>query len=186
MELNGDLYLGLYSLDKVISIIRLEKTCHILNADRVSTHFLESLCVICKILIAEYGTCCIRHCRLNVSAFLLSRINRGLKVSGIVESVENTDFINTVSDGLLNKIFNNIVGIMTVAENILTSEKHLEFCVLDVCTYSAKPFPRIFIQEAKASVKCSTAPRFERVVTDFVESFQNRKHLVDSHSRCNQ
>ena len=61
-----------------------------------------------------------------MTAFLLCSVDSSLKVSNVIESIENSDDINTVSDRLLNKLFYNVIGIVSVAEDVLTAEKHLK------------------------------------------------------------
>ena len=46
---------------------------------------------------------------------------------------------------------------------VLTAKQHLQFGILHMAADGAQAFPGIFIQEAKAGVKRSTAPCFECV-----------------------
>ena len=69
-----------------------------------------------------------------MSFFLIAGFHRTFQVAQVVQTVKNTDYINTVSDRFLNKIFNNIIGIMTVSKDVLSSEKHLQLGILKSCS----------------------------------------------------
>ena len=79
-----------------------------------------------------------------MTALFFGSLDGGLQVTRIVERVEDTDDINTVGNRLLHKVFDHVVGIMA-AENILTAEEHLQFCVFDMAANGAQSVPRIFI-----------------------------------------
>ena len=99
MELDRNLDGLLERLYELVSIVGLKKSRHILDTDRVSTHILECLCVICEILCGVdlvLGICGITDSRLNVSLFLDSCLYSCLKVAGIVERIKNSEYIYTV------------------------------------------------------------------------------------------
>ena len=80
-----------------------------------------------------------------MSSLLFGGFDCALEVLNIVESVEDTDDVDTVSDAFLYKILENVVSIVAVAEHILTSEKHLELCVGAVLADCAEPLPRVLV-----------------------------------------
>ena len=121
-----------------------------------------------------------------MSAFLLCRLNGSLKVSDIIQAVENTDNINSVCDGFLYKVLNHIVRVMIVSKDVLTTKQHLELCVLKTGSQLSESLPRIFFQETQAGIKSSAAPAFYCVVANFIHFVNDRKHLLSRHSCCKE
>ena len=70
-----------------------------------------------------------------------------LEIAKVVETVENTDNVDSVGNGFLYEIFYHIVAVGTVSQNILPAEEHLQLCVLKASTELAEPVPRILLQE---------------------------------------
>ena len=150
MKLNGNLYVALDRLNELECFIGLKKTGHILDTDRVSTHLLKLFSVSCKSFVGVEGRGCIGDRSLNVSALADSSLYCGLEISCIVESIEYTDYINTVCYRFLYKVFNDVVSIVTVTKNILTSEEHLKLGILNVISDCSESYPRILVEESKA------------------------------------
>ena len=61
-----------------------------------------------------------------MALFLLGSLNGSLQIADVVEAVKDTDDVNTVCDGFLNKVLHHIVSIVVVAQNILSAEQHLQ------------------------------------------------------------
>ena len=118
--------------------------------------------------------------------FLFRSPDCRLKVPQIVEAVKDTDDIDTVGDGLLNEILYNVVRIGLVAENVLAAEKHLQFGFLEAFAQLAQTDPRIFLQETKGRVKCSSAPALYGMIAYLIHLVDDRKHLVCRHTGCDQ
>lgn len=116
----GILRLALSSLTRSYGLIGLDKTCHVLDADGVSTHGFELLCVLCEVCVVENGSRRVGDSRLNVTALLLCSLDCGLEVSRVVECIEYSDDVYTVCYGLLNEVLYNVVRIVAVAEDVLT------------------------------------------------------------------
>ena len=186
VKLNGDINGGFDTLYEVVSIKGLEKTRHILDTNGVCTHFFKLLCKLSKTFVGVNRACGVANCRLNVAAFLLGRVDRGLEVAGVVERVEDTKDIDTVCDGFLNEIFYYVIGVVAIAEDVLAAEKHLELGVLYLVADLAKSIPGVFVKETKAGVEGRAAPCFESVVADFIHLFENGKHFFRGHSRCDK
>ena len=77
-------------------------------------------------------------------------VNGNLDVADIVEGVKYSDDVNSVFNALFNKEADNIVGVMLVAQKILTSEKHLKLGVGAGCSDFSQPLPRVFVEVAQA------------------------------------
>ncbi len=178
VKLNRYLDSALKILYKAFRFVRCEQRGHILYADGVRAGVLDLLCVIHVILMSKYFAEGIGDCHLSVSVLLIRRFDCGLQIADIVKRVENTDYIDTVGDGFLNKILNQIVRVMTVAQHILSSEQHLEFGVGHLLAQYAQALPRVLVQKAYAGVKGSSSPAFRGIKADLVHGGQYRTHIV--------
>ena len=69
-----------------------------------------------------------------MSFFLIAGFHRTFQVAQVIQTVKNTDYINTVCDGFLYEILYNIICIVTVTQDILSSEKHLKLGILKCCS----------------------------------------------------
>ena len=165
MKFDGDLDVLFERFDEFVSVVGSKKTCHVFNTDRVSAAFFHIFRKINERLGIMNRADGVRECRLNVTAFFDCCFNSGIKVSGVVESVKNSDDIDTVSKRFLNEVLYNVIGIMSVTEDILTAEEHLELGVFNAVTDLAESFPWVFIKETHTNVECSAAPTLNRPIT---------------------
>ena len=186
MQLNRKRASCLQCGDKLGCLVRNQKACHILDTDGIRTHLLNLLCGLLPILEGICITQCVGKCNLCVAAFLLGCVNRSLKVAEVVQAVEDTDDIDSVCNGLLHEILYYVIGVVIVAEDVLSAEEHLQLRILEACAKLAETIPRVFLEEAKARVKRSSAPALYGVISDLVHLVDNRKHQFRRHSCSNQ
>ena len=104
-----------------------------------------------------------------MSAALDSLVNGGLNVSQVVERIEYTDDVDAVFNTLSDEKANDIVGIMLVAQKVLTSEEHLQLGVRARLADLAQALPRIFVEISQAGDERSAAPALERIVARLVK-----------------
>ena len=182
MQIDGDLDSIFKSAYKFCRLIRKKQSCHILDADRIRAHLFDLFCDVCPVFQGISVSQSIGKRYLRMGFFLISRLYGCLQVAHIVQTVENTDNINSVCDRLLNKIFYHVVGIRTVSEDILSAEKHLKFGVFKAVTEFAESFPRILFQKTEGSVESGAAPAFYGMITDLVHFINDGKHLFCTES----
>ena len=134
MKINRNTYCFFQCFDKLCCLVRKKESCHILDTDRISSHFLNTFgnsCPVFQCICISKG---IGKSYLSMNLFLVCCLNCSLKITKIVKTVKNTDDINTVSCRFLHKIFYNIICIRTISKNILSTEKHLKFCMFKSVT----------------------------------------------------
>ena len=182
MEMDRNGYLLLEFLNKRISVSRKQKVCHVLDADRISAHLLQDNCLIYEVVFVMYRACRVAHCSFNDAAVLLYCLDRCFHIADIVESIENTDYIDSVFDGLSAESLNHIICIVTVTKKVLAAQEHLEFSVGKSFAKCSKSLPRIFIKESHAGIESSSAPAFDRIITDRIKDLTCRKHILKLHS----
>ena len=186
MQLNRDIDRFLQGADKLDCLVRKKKACHILDADGVCAKVLDSLCKINPVVDRVGIAKCVGQGNLRVSLLLVCRLDCCLQVAEIIQAVEDTDDIDPISDGLLNKVLNNIIRVRAVSQDVLSAEQHLQLRILEACAKLSQPLPRILVEETKGGVKCCTAPALHGVVSDLVHLLDDREHLLGRHTGCNQ
>ena len=121
---------------------------------------------------------------LKVSALSLGLIGNDLHVAKIIQRIEDANNINAVSDHALYKFPHDIVRIVTVSDQILSANQHLQLRFLDPFANFTKALPRILIQETHRGVKRRAPPHFKRVVPHLIHGFTNGEHILRLHAGC--
>jgi hypothetical protein len=173
-------------LDQIIAGIGSEQTCHILDADGVCAHLLQSLGVGCKVLVVVHRAQGVADAALHMSAFLVGRLDGSLQVAGVVQSIEDADDVDAVGNRLLYKVLHSVICVGTVAQHILAAEQHLQLLMRQFLAQDAQTLPRILVQEADATVERSAAPALHGEVVDLVHFGQDGAHLVHGHTGSQQ
>ena len=119
-------------------------------------------------------------------ALLVGRLDSGLQVAGVVQSVEDADDVDAVGNRLLHEILDGVVSVGAVAQHILAAEQHLQLLVGQLLAQDAQALPRVFIEEADAAVEGSTAPALDGEVRDLVHLGQDGTHFVHGHAGSQQ
>ena len=88
----------------------------------------------------------VRNAHLQMSAFFFDLIRRDFHIAQVVQRVEDPDNVNAVAHGVLDELAHNVVSVMAVSHQILTSQKHLQLRFFDVFTNDSQPLPGIFVQ----------------------------------------
>ena len=109
-----------------------------------------------------------------------------LKISHVVETVENTNDIDSVCYRFLYEILYNIISVWTVSKDILSTEQHLKFCILESITELSKSLPWIFFQETEGSIECCSTPALYSMISNLVHLLNDWHHLLCCHSGSNQ
>ena len=91
-------------------------------------------------------------------AYLNHGAQCSFKVAHIVHGVKYAEHIYAVYSSPFNKFLYHIIGIVTVAENILTAKQHLLWRVGHGFLDLANAVPRVFTQKANTGIKCSPTP----------------------------
>ena len=173
------------ALHDVIRLAGRKDAGHILQAEGIGAHLLElagNRNVVFQIVHGAYG---IADCCLHVSALVLGDLDSLPHVAHVVHGVEDPHYGNAVPDGRLHERLNYIVGIMLVAHQVLSTEKHLKRSVLERLFQGYKPLPRVLVQKPHGRVKSGSTPDFNRVEPHAVHLFRDRQHILSFHT-CGQ
>jgi hypothetical protein len=124
----------------------------------------------------------IGHRGLGDAAVLLDALHSLLKISGVVERVEDPDDVDAVFDRLLDEAVQNVIRIVFITQDILAAQQHLQLRIGKRLSQRAKPLPRVLVEEPHARVERRTAPHFQRPVADTVEYRAGRQHVFRAHA----
>ena len=123
---------------------------------------------------------------MHVCLTFFGLVNGHLDITEIVERIEYPEDIHTVIGRVRNEFADNIVGIMLVAEYVLSPEQHLQLRVFDLVLDFAEPFPWVFVQITQAGVKRCPAPAFQRIIAGLVQRFEYSFIIRIRHPRGNK
>ena len=110
----------------------------------------------------------------------------GLQVSQVVQTVKNTDDVNSVCNGFLHEILYHVVSVRTVSQNVLAAEQHLQGSLFRFVFDFAQSVPGILVKETQRSVECSASPALQGMVSYLIQLLYNGKHPLGTHTCGNQ
>ena len=169
-------------LDQLVSVHGQQQVGHVLNADDVSAHLLQLLGHLDEVLLGVDGGDGVGQGAFHHAAILLGGLDGLLQIAHVVQSVENSDDVNAVLDGLAAESVHHVVGVVLVAQNVLAAEEHLQLGVGQSSLQLAQTLPGIFVQETHAGVKGGAAPALQRVVADGVQDLAGGEHVLHAHT----
>ncbi|VGP43818.1 hypothetical protein SB01124_04112 [Klebsiella quasipneumoniae subsp. quasipneumoniae] len=117
---------------------------------------------------------------LGVGAVAADRLQGGLHVARVVHGVEDAEDVHAVFDGALHEAFDHVVGVVTVAEQVLAAEQHLQRGLRHRLFQLAQADPRVLAEEADAGVEGGAAPALKRAVADVVKLSGDGEHIVET------
>ena len=177
---------GFQRLYQFARVVGRQQTRHVLDRQRVAAHgfqFFGHLHEIGNVMHRAGG---VADGTLGCLAGLFDRIDGNLQIAQVVHGVENAEHIHAVVSGFLYECAYHVVGIVTVAEQVLPAQQHLDAGVGQCLAQALEAIPRVFAQETHAGVERGATPGFERPETDIVEFLADRQHVLGAHTGCDQ
>ncbi len=98
-----------------------EQSCHVLDSQRITPHILEAFTQINKVFESMYGTDGVANRTFGVPLVLLYLSDGYTDISEIIHGIEDTEHIHAVGACHIHKLLHHIVGIVAVAEQVLTT-----------------------------------------------------------------
>ena len=182
VQVDRQVKLCLQAADKAFGSVGTQQARHILNADGICAHLCQLLTELYKVLVLMVGADGIYNTTLNMCACFLSGTHCTFQVACIVKSIENTDDGYAVINRTVYKFAYNVIGIMVIAQNVLTAQQHLNRGFAQMLFERAQTLPGILVKEAQAGVKGGAAPSLQSIVAGVIQLFQCRQHVADAHS----
>ena len=185
VELDGEFFSesGFELRHEIVSNIRREQARHVFDANGMATHFFEFFGELDEFIVVVNGADGVDEATLNFRLFRAGErgFDCNLQIANVVERVENAKDADTMLRRFLHKLLDNVIGIVIVAEQVLTAKEHLDRS-FQTCLELVESLPRIFVEETETCVESCTAPCFEGFVADRVEGFEHRLHLTVAHA----
>ena len=181
MGVNNNLQAAVFleRLDQVICFLRGQQRSHVLDAEGLAAHALEFLGLLDVLLEGVNRALGVAHNALCFRAGLEALVDSDFDVAQIVQRVEDTDDVDAVFNRLADKAADCLVGVMTIAQNVLAAQQHLQLGVRHVLADRAQSLPRIFVQVTKAGIERRTAPALDRVVAGLIHGLENVNKILD-------
>ena len=123
---------------------------------------------------------------MGVLALLHDRSDGALDIAHVIHGVEHTEYIHPVFGSAFNKSVDHIIGIVTVAKQVLTAQQHLLRGLGHGVFQFTNTLPGIFPQITNTGVKGGPAPGLQGPETDFVQRCSNGQHVVQAHASGKQ
>ena len=175
-----DLHVGvvlLDALDDVEGRLRLEQGSHVLEGDGVGAHVDEAVGLLDEALRGVDRGGRVADRALGVLADALDGGHRVLEVAGIVEGVEDAEDVHAILGGLLDELVDDLVVVVTVTQQVLPTQQHLQTGVGHQLAEGAKPLPRVFIEETDAGIEGSSTPALDGPVASSVDVGASVDHV---------
>src|SRR4030066_2265909 len=113
--------------------------------------------------------------------FILDGFKGSYKVSFVVDGIEDTEYVDTAVGSMMNECGDYIIGVIAIADQVLTAQKHLQSGIRHQLFQDADSFPGVFIQKPGHDVKGGTTPDFHGPESYLVHLRGNGLHLSGSH-----
>jgi hypothetical protein len=160
--------------------IRPQQPRHVLDADRVDAEILDALAHVDVGVDRVHGAHGVRDRALRVLAHAQSRLDGGFEIAEVVQRVEDPEHVDAGFGRALDERFDDVVGVVPVAEQILAAQQHLLARSRHGLLELPQPVPRILAEVTDAGVERGAAPRLDRPESDGVELLGDRQHVVDA------
>ena len=169
VKVDGNLYRSLEAFDQIIGFKGREKPGHVLYTDRVGPQVLELFGLLDEVVQTVDGTHGVANRGFDMLAALFDHLHGGFDVPDIVQRVEDPKHIDAMFGGSLNKFFQDVVGVMTVADDVLSADKHLKAGIRHRGAKGSESFPGVFLKKPQTGVKGCSTPDFKRPKPYFVQ-----------------
>ncbi len=192
MQVDGRLDGFLEGRHQFIGIVGRYQAGHVLDADAVRTHGLQLpglLYVVVDVVDltaqARLGQG-IAHAALEVLACGLDGRHHDFEVAVVVQGVEGPKDVHAVGGGALDEDFGHVVGVVAVADQVLTAQQHREGGLLDVLLEGADALPGVLVQKPVHGVEGGPTPHLHGPEADLVHHLGHGKHVLGAAAGCKQ
>lgn len=87
-----------------------------------------------------------------------------------------------VIDRLGDEALDDVIGVVAIAQQVLPAQEHLEGGLGEGGLEFAQAFPGVLPKKAEAGIERGSPPGLKRPVTDLVERFADRQHVLEAHA----
>ena len=164
----------------------MQVTRHVLDGDGVAAHGFHFFCQADKVRYVMHRAGSIAEGAFGVLASLFYRLDGNAQVAQVIHGIENAEYIDAVVGGFPHEGAHHVIGVMAIAQQILSAQQHLDAAVRQCLSQVFQAFPRIFLEIAYAGIERGAAPGLQRPEANVIESGTNRQHVVRAHAGGNK
>ena len=106
---------------------------------------------------------------LCVLAAFQGRFDGCFEIARIIHGVEDAEYIDAGVGGALDKCLDNVVGVVAITQQILSTQQHLLRGVRHRRLQQTQTLPGIFTQKTDTGIESCPAPALQRPVTDLIQ-----------------
>ncbi len=172
--------------DQIIGGVRRQQAGHVLDGDGIGPHLDQLARLLDVHLQRMHRAHGVADGALGVLAGLLDRAHGGFHVAQIIQGIEDTEDIDATCRGALDEGLHHIIGVVTIAEQVLAAQQHLQRGVGHGFLERLQTRPGVFLQKTHAGIEGRAAPHFETVETGLIEARGNRQHVLGAHAGRDQ
>ncbi len=166
--------------------IRAQQPGHVLDADGVRAHVLDAFAHVDPQIDGMHLAHRVRHGPLRMFVDSQRCLDCSLEIAQIIQRVKNPENVDAVYRAALDELLDQIVGVMAIAEDVLTAKQHLLRRVGHRGLETTDALPRILTKVANAGVERGAAPGLNRPEANPVQLVRDRQHVVDAHACCQE
>ena len=160
-----------------------QQTGHVLDGDRVGPHVDQATGIRNIAFKSVDRADRIAERALSMLATGFDRSHGGFQVAQVIEGIEDPKDVDAVIRGLGDEAFHHVIGIVTIAEQILAPQQHLQGGVGQCFLELHQPLPWVFLEKAHTGIEGRPAPDLQRVETDGVKRRTYRQHVFGAQAR---
>ncbi|MBT9159987.1 MAG: hypothetical protein DDT26_01260 [Dehalococcoidia bacterium] len=116
-------------------------------------------------------------------AVLLDGFRGTLVVALVIHRIEDAKDIDAYLYGLFHKGVHQVIRVVAISNQILTSQEHRQRRVRHEPLQGARSLPRVFTQETVGHIECGATPDLHAVETALIHFLGHPFHIRGAHAR---
>ena len=172
--------------DQLFGHIGLEQPGHVLDADGVAAQVFQATGQVDPVVQVVHRADRIGEGPLGVLAGGQGRLDGRLEVRQIVQGIEDAEDIDAVLRRTLHEGLDHVVGIVPIAQQVLTAQQHLVAGLGHGRLEPTQTLPGVFPQITDAGVEGRPTPGLQGPEADSVELLGDGEHVLDAQPRGQQ
>ena len=109
------------------------------------------------------------------------RFDCHFQVTNVIHRVEHPENVHAIHGRTLYKPIHNVIGIMSITQNVLSPEQHLLARIGHRFLELAYSLPGILTQVTNTGVECGATPGLDCPEANPVQFVCDRQHVIQSH-----
>ncbi len=186
VEMKWDLDGSLQPTHQMVGVEGGQESGHVLDTNRIRPQIFQLLGQIHKPVDAMDRADGVTDGGFRMFAAGFHFADGPIEIPHVVKGVEDAEDIDAVRGRPFDEPLHHVVGVMAIADQVLSAQQHLELGVGHGGPQGPEPFPGIFFEEAQAGVESGAAPDFQRPIADPIKLLRDGQHVFRAHARRQQ